>query len=582
METFASSRKLNVVVVILVFSLVIVPHYRGLASAGEAKVERLLEGLSLEEKIGQMIMARVLEGPDGKPSERTKQLIQQLNVGSLLFYSFKTPGFAARQTNQMQKWAENASPDIPLLIGSDFEFGPKTNIYSGATSFPQQMGIGATGKPELAREAAAITAKEGRAMGIHWNFSPVADVNSNRDNPVIGVRSYGASSDEVSEFAEAAVRGYQDNGLIATPKHYPGHGDTSVDSHYDLPKVSFGREKLERHLAPFRAGINAGADAIMTAHIIVEDIDPDLPATLSRKILTGLLREDQGFEGVIVTDALNMEAIEENFGKAEAAIRSVRAGSDVLMSAGNYWDVIEVHDGLVKAVKNGEITEERIDQSVRRILKLKIEYGLFSGTNRVDPEAASEIAGKPASRRFAEKLASEAITLVKNEGGLVPLKDEASSVALIGVKDSVKQLKNELEKSSPGLDLRVYRTPQSSRYNSWSPSEAAIDRAVEVATGADYVVLLTYSRGKIPRNQVKLVKDLLAANENLVVVAEGLPYDIERFPEVPAYVATYAYNRWNSPAGGHDLMTEVTAKLLAGEIEPGGSLPVPVKPIDGE
>ena len=582
MQTFASSRKLNAVVVLLAFLLAFVPHYLGFASAEETNVERLLEELSLEEKIGQMVMARVLEGSDGKPSERTKQLIQQLNVGSLLFYSFKDPGFAARQTNLMQRWAENASPDIPLLIGSDFEFGPKTNIHSGATSFPQQMGIGATGDPELARKSAAITAKEARAMGIHWNFAPVADVNSNQDNPVIGVRSYGASSNEVGEFVAAAVRGYQDNGMIATPKHYPGHGDTSVDSHYDLPKVSFGRDKLERHLAPFRAGINAGADAIMTAHIIVEDLDPDLPSTLSGKILTGLLREGQGFEGVIVTDALNMEAIEENFGKAEAAVKSVRAGSDVLMSAGNYWDVIEVHDGLVEAVKTGEISEERIDQSVRRILKLKIEYGLFSGTNRVDPEAASKIAGKPKSRRFAEKLASETITLVKNEGGLLPLKDETSSVALIGVKDSINQLKKELEESSPKLDIRVYRTPQSSRYNNWSPSEAAIDKAVEVATGTDYAVLLTYSRGKMPQSQVKLAKDLLAANENLVVVAEGLPYDIELFPEVPAYIATYAYNRWNSPAGGHDLMTEATARLLAGEIEPGGSLPVPVKPIDGE
>ncbi|MBS3765865.1 hypothetical protein KGY71_05025, partial [Candidatus Bipolaricaulota bacterium] len=557
---------------ILVLLLVLLPA--GATASNGENPESVLDQMTLEEKIGQLLMVKALEGSDGEPAERTKGLIQELGAGSVIFYSLPGPKSATKFTNKLQKWAMNSPSGVPLLVGADLEYGVKANVGGKTTLLPHQMGIGATGEPKLARRAAAITAREGKSMGINWNFAPTADLNTNPNNPVIGVRSFGSDPETVSSFVESAVEGYQSNEMVATLKHYPGHGNTSTDSHYGLPSVTYSRNELDLHLKPFKAGIDAGADAVMTAHILVDSIDSEKPATTSKKLITDLLRDKQGFEGVVVTDALNMGAIEENFGKAEAAVNAINAGVDVVMSAGNYWDALEIRDGLLKAVDSGEISVSSVNKSVKRVLELKEEYGLLNDYSLKDPAEAVKMAGNQENRRVADELALEAVTLVRDEKDLIPVTEEDTEILLVGVKDSVHLFEDELKERLPGLEISVYRTPSSNDYNDWSPSSAGIEEAAELASNSDKVILLTYSSDQLPEAQIKMTQELMGANDDTIVIAEGLPYDYRNFPEVPAYMATYSYNRWNSPRAGNELMTEAAAKVLSGEAAAGGELPV--------
>ncbi|MFW6071849.1 MAG: glycoside hydrolase family 3 protein [Candidatus Bipolaricaulota bacterium] len=567
-----SDRNYVCLLLVLILALTLAPaNFRSAAAAGE-KVESILSRLTLEEKIGQLLMVKVLGGANGRPDQRTQSLIQELNAGSVIFYSFPDPRSATEFTNRMQKWAKESSDELPLLVGSDMEYGPGSTVGGDATLFPHQMGIGATGDPNLAERAASVTAREGRSMGIHWNFAPVADTNTNPENPVIGVRSFGSDPETVGTFVKSAVRGYQEEGMIATLKHYPGHGDTSIDSHYGLPELSYDREELSRHLKPFGAGIAAGADAVMTAHIMVDSIDSNQPATTSKKIIEGLLREKQDFDGVVVTDALNMGAIEENFGQAEAAVDAIKAGADVLISAGNYSDALEIRDSLLEAVRAGEISVSSVDESVERVLLLKEKYGLLDGKIINDPAGAVEEARRKQDKAVVKELSRKAITLLRDNSNIISL-SENSEVLLVGVKDSTYLLEEELKESLPGLDLSVYRTPGSSDYNDWSPSPSGIERAVELASEKDVVVLLTYSRSQLPEGQVELGRSLSRVNQNIVAVAEGLPYDYRKFPEVSTFIASYSYNRWNSPRRGHEAMTEAVVKVLTGEAKAKGEIP---------
>lgn len=565
----------------LVLLLFIAVQVEATSSEGESS-ESILSRMTVEEKVGQMLMVKAMENQDGEPDERTKQLIQDFGAGSVIFYSFPEPRATASYTNKMQEWAQSSPAGLPLLVGSDLEYGLKANVAGETTLLPHQMGIGATGKPELANQAATITAKEGRSMGVHWNFAPAADLNTNPNNPVIGVRSFGSDPDTVSSFVKSAVEGYQNNGMIATLKHYPGHGDTSTDSHYGLPRVSYSRKELEKHLKPFEAGIDAGADAVMTAHILVDSVDPERPATISKKVVTDLLRNEQGFTGVIVTDAMNMGAIEDNFGKAEAAVNAVKAGVDVVMSAGDYWDALEIRDGLLEAVKDGEISTSTIDESVKRVLDLKKDYGLLDGNNASDPEEAKRIAGSKKNRDAASKIARKAVTLVRDDDDMVPIRGNGSKLLLVGVKDSVHLLKDELEGLLPDLDLSVYRTPSSNDYNDWSPSDSGIEKAAEMASGAETVILLTYSGGQLAEGQIDLARQLIDSNKNTIVIAEGLPYDYRNFPKVSTFIATYSYNRWNAPTDGHGVMTKAVAEVLTGEIRAEGALPVYLQDNDND
>ena len=370
--------------------------------AGSAWVETTLKKMTLRQKLGQMLMPYYFGVFTSTESAEYKELLHQVednSVGGLILGTIRGPlGIERSQvypsavlTNELQKRAK-----IPLLIGADLESGAGMRIDEG-TSFPSAMAVGATNDPKLAYTMGKVTALEARAAGVQWIFAPVADVNNNPDNPIINIRSFGEDPQRVAEFVAQFVRGAEENGALATAKHFPGHGDVSVDSHLALAAVPGDRAELEStELVPFRAAIAAGVSSIMPGHLSVRAFEPDpmVPATLSKSILTGLLRDEMKFKGLIVTDALDMGGVTSLYAPGEAAVRSVEAGADVLLMP-------PVPDaamaGLEEAVKSGRISTKRIDESVRRILLAKSRVGLDK--NRlVDIARLSENFARPSLR----------------------------------------------------------------------------------------------------------------------------------------------------------------------------------------
>ncbi|MEX0936160.1 MAG: glycoside hydrolase family 3 protein, partial [Gemmatimonadota bacterium] len=403
----------------------------------EAWAEAVLADLTLREKVGQMIMSWVLGdfAPEGSESfDRVARLIDEEGVGGVII-SVGTPLDVATKLNVLQRRSR-----VPLLVAADLETGagfrlrgavhlPGGTELGGATDFPALMALGAANDRLLAYEMGRITAEEARAVGIHVPFAPVLDVNSNPDNPIINTRSFGEDPALVGALGSCLIRGIQDYGAIATGKHFPGHGDTGIDSHLELPVLRLGLDRLERiELKPFRDAVDSGMKAIMTAHIALPAIseDPRLPATLSRNILTGLLRDQMGFEGLVFTDAMDMGAIDRLFGRDEAAVRAVEAGADVLLMPP---DPAAAIDGVISAVLQGRISEGRIDASVRRILRAKAEVGLHR-ERTVDLEAVHRTVGVDAHLEVAEEIARRSLTLLRNERDLVPLAGTRSADVL--------------------------------------------------------------------------------------------------------------------------------------------------------
>ncbi len=545
----------------------------------------LLKAMRLEEKAGQVLMVRVVKGLGGQPAPEMKGLIEDVRPGAVILYGMEDAATTAELANQLQRWAYAAGIP-PLLVASDFEFGPRMMVRSGVTTLPQQMGLGAAFDPGVAFDAARVTAREARAMGVNWVLAPVADVNTNPRNPVIGVRAFGDDPAFVASFVTEAVRGYSSMGVLASAKHFPGHGDTSLDSHLALPRVDYGRDVLERHLEPFRAAIAAGVPTIMTAHILVSALDPDRPATLSPAVLTGLLREELGFEGVIITDAMNMAAIAEHFGTGEAAVLALNAGADMILSAGSIHDAQTMYRAIVEAVRSGVLPEARLDEAVQRVLALKRSLGLLEaalGSVLVDPDEARRICASPEHTQRARELAHRAVTLVKDERNWLPLDVEAlkargKGVLVLGVRDSVWTLQGALRERAPGLEVEAYRATRARATNNWSPSRSNIRRAIRLAERPEIgaVVVLTYSARTLSEGQLEWVRALLDLGDAkpVIVVAEGLPYDLIQVPEAPAYLALYAQNRWEAPEPAHGPMFEALADVILGRWSPQGRLPV--------
>ncbi|WP_067452716.1 glycoside hydrolase family 3 protein [Actinomadura macra] len=525
-----------------------------------------LAAMTDEEKVGQMVMAVTHDGPDGMPDEETRRSLQDLKIGSVITSEPRTPGLAARYSNQVQRWAQDTRLGLPLLMSGDFEFGTTHNVREGTTPLPNAMGLGAARDPRYAREAAAITAAEARAMGFHWNYAPDADVNTNPANPIIGVRSFGERTDLVRELVETQVRAYRRAGLIATPKHFPGHGDTKTDSHLGLPSVEYDRATLDRvHLPPFQAAIAAGVDSIMTAHVVVKAVDPDLPATLSPKVLTGVLRNEMGFTGLIVTDAMDMDAIAKNWGTREATVMAVNAGADVIMSTGEYSTHVDAVEALLDALRNGKLSRTRVDESVRRVLALKCRYDVF-GHRYVDPRAAERVSGNATFQRRALAMGVAGTTLVKNEGGVLPFDPESDARTLVAGAAQVEPFAQAVDDASDGPVTRWQSaTP--------APTDAEIAEAVHRAADADRILVATYSSGGLPAGQAKLVRALLATGKPVAAIGIGLPYDIAAYPDVKGYIATYGTTARIQRV---DLtMHKAAAEVVFGR-QPGGRLPVTI------
>lgn len=567
-----------------------------LAAAGPARaaatapddrgLRRVIARMTLEEKVGQLFVMRVYghsaTDPDQADIEanlkeigvRTAaELVAKYRVGGIIYFTWahntREPYQIAELSNGIQRASLGLPRGLPVLISTDQEHGIVARVGEPATLFPGAMAVGAGGSRSDARALGRLAGAELRAMGIRQNYSPVADVNVNPANPVIGVRSFGADPRAVAALVAAEVAGYQGSGVAATAKHFPGHGDTDVDSHTGFPTIRHSRAEWERLDAPpFRSAIAAGIDSIMTAHLMVPALDDSGdPATLSRPILTGILRERLGYDGVVVTDSLGMEGVRTKYGDDRVPVLALKAGVDQLL---NPPDLDLAFNAVLAAVRGGELTEARLDASILRILRLKAKLGLFRAPY-VSRDGVDRTVGVRGHLRAAGRIAERTTTLLVNEGRLLPLSrrrhpkvlvvgaDPASPSGTTGPPTGV------LASALTGLGFTATPLPTGT-----APTPAAIARAVAAARDADAVVVLTYNV-TAGSGQKTLVEQLMATGRPVVAVAIRNPYDVAHLPSVPAFLAAYSWT---------DVELLAAARVIAGRVKPRGRLPVPVQRAD--
>jgi beta-N-acetylhexosaminidase len=534
--------------------------------AGGNWVEGTMRSLSLRDKIAQLVQIRV----PGKFLNRQspeflaiRDQIRQNHVGGVVLFAGNVYE-SAILLNELQGLSK-----LPLIVAADFERGVSFRI-ADATSFPWTMAVGATESEDLSFAQGMVTGKEARALGVHWIFAPVVDVNNNPDNPVINIRSYGEDPQLVARLGSAFIRGAKKAGVLTTAKHFPGHGDTATDSHLGLAIVESDLKRLQDiEFVPFRSAIKAGVDSIMTAHVAVPKVTdfPALPATLSPKVLTDLLRHTLLFQGLVVTDALEMGGITNTYWCGLAAVRAIAAGADVLLLPP---DAAVVINEVERAVKRGDIPEARIDESVRKILNVKSRMGLQTirtvPTGRIGDTIAS-----PQSVRLAQDIADRSITAARDQQRLLPL-DPLSDKKIFSLV-----LTSDLD-TSPGAAFQAEMRRQfSSIRTAWCNARlseeqlAGIDKAV---ADSDLIVcstLVRLSSGQdtigIPQNQQAIIKKLLASGKPVVWISFGNPYVVRAAPETGTYLCTFSYSEVSQIAA---------AKALAGEIGITGKMPVSI------
>jgi len=566
--------------------------------------------MTTEEKVGQlfMIWAKVQFMNDADPVWiDLRDKVRKYHIGSLgmtvptdgplLFKS--QPYEAAELLNRLQKTSK-----LPLIFAADFERGVSMRLY-GTTVFPHAMAFGATGKPENAEESGRVTALESRAIGVHWNFFPDADVNSNPANPIINTRSFGGEAALVGDYVAAYIKGAHEGAMLTTAKHFPGHGDTATDSHLGVAQVAGDRARLNSvELPPFKRAIAAGVDAVMVAHVTVPalDADPNHVATTSKAIVTGLLKEEMGFKGIVVTDALDMAGLTRMYASdvGRAAVEAFKAGNDLLLIPA---DLDASYRDMVAAVKSGEISRERLDESVRRILELKAALGLHK--NRlVDLDRLAQVVGAPENLSVGQRIAEESITLVRDNGQVLPLSNAAPSDtgAFGGTKaaplpyQSVTEVHNRLVAVIFSDDMRtesgrllareiLARVPDAHIIYVDPRSAAGMMPAVTSAVQtAEHVVAAVYAiptAGKAfmsvsgLKNTVSmdeasagLLHEILGkAAGRTVVLAMGNPYMILDFPAIQNYVCAFS----------NATVSETAAvKAIFGESGISGHLPVAI------
>jgi len=572
---------------------------------GRKWAEKTLRHMSPEEKVGQlfMIWAKVQFMNEANPAWiQLRDNVHKYRIGLLgmtvpeegavLFKS--QPYVAAELLNRLQK-----SSKLPLLFASDFEHGVSMRL-NGATTFPHAMAFGATGKPENAELSGRITALEARAIGVQMNFFPDADVNSNPANPIINTRSFGEDPKQVGDYVVAYINGAHEGAMLVTAKHFPGHGDTAQDSHLGIAQVTGDRARLEAvELPPFKRAIEGGVDAVMLAHVTVPalDAEPRRVATTSKTIVTGLLKEEMGFKGIVVTDALDMAGLTRLYASdvGRAAVESFKAGNDMLIIPA---DLDKSYRAVVAAVRSGEISSQRLDESVRRILELKASFGLQKG-RLVDLNQVANLVGKPESLAEGQRIADEAITLVRENGQVLPLAATAPAPGtaeaalpyqsltetrnrLVVVifsddlrTDSGRMLEQQIVARVPDAHI-IYVDPQSA-----AGMKAPVTEAVEAAEHVVTALYVIPTAGKAVRANGGLrntisMDDASAGLLNAIleraagrtmVLAMGNPYVIGDFPAVQNYICAFS----------NATVSETAAvKALFGEIAIGGHLPVTI------
>lgn len=547
---------------------------QGLSPAETAWVESTLGKMTVNEKIGQLLFVTYYGGLTATDSPAYQQLlhdVHDLHVGGFIVITHGSPlGIVKSQAyptavlaNQLQTKSK-----VALLIGADFERGTAMR-YDEGTSFPTAMALAATGNPKDAYTMGKITALEARATGVNWVYAPDSDVNNNPANPIINTRSFGENPERVREFVSAFIKGVQDHGALATAKHFPGHGDTAADSHVDLPVISASRDRLEHlELVPFRAAIAAGVDTIMTGHLSVPALEPDpnTPATLSGKILHGLLRQELGFHGLIVTDAMDMGGITVRYAPGEAAVRAVAAGVDCLLMPPVPDAAFE---GLQGAVRSGRISRQRLDESVRRILQAKARLGL--NKNRlVDVSALNHRFGSVAWQNQAQEISDRGVTLLRDTPHRLPLDGTKPSRALLLAfyADPEPYPGEDLERELRSRFDSVITLRADTRFVNAGVLKLPSPDTYDVAIVA-FFVRVSDRKGNVdvPPEQSALAAQVYKTDKPAITVAFGSPYLIEGFPQAETWLAAF---------GISDVAQISAARALFGEIPVRGHLPVTV------
>ncbi|WP_428568892.1 MAG: glycoside hydrolase family 3 protein [Solidesulfovibrio sp. DCME] len=533
-----------------------------------SRAKALLAAMTLEEKVGQLFMVW-FEGPTVSPD--TAALIRERHLGGVILYSVPgnvvSPGQLAALTTALQAEAATTRNGLGLLVGVDQEGGPVARLRDGFTVFPSQMAQAAAGRPDLVRQAALATGRELAAVGINVDFAPVADVNANPANPIIGIRSFGERPADVARLTAAATSGYESAGVVCTPKHFPGHGDTAVDSHVGLPRVDHDAATLDRvDFPPFRAAFAAGAPAVMTAHVLSPALEPDgRPATLSRRVLRDVLRGRLGFSGAIFTDSLGMGAVAATYGTAEAAVLSLLAGADILLVGADAGrpasERLEAMDRVLAAARAGRVPAARLDAAALAVLRLKERFGLLDAAALARPKTdAAPAPASPAHAALARQIAERAVTAFGPTAPLLPAGRDATTLVVR------PRLGRPAVDAAAEAGLNAWYGPRSLSLEA-DPDEAVIAAAVEAAGPAARVVLLVTDARRNP-GQHRLAEALFRqAPDRLVLVAAQSPYDLALLPRAQVRLATYG----ETPAG-----MEALGRALFTAFRPSGHCPVTV------
>jgi beta-glucosidase-like glycosyl hydrolase/CubicO group peptidase (beta-lactamase class C family) len=540
------------------------PLDRPLTPRARRWVEATLGSLSLERKAAQLVFVRApgyYQNPRTSEARALRELVEDVGVGGVIVFDCEVDALP-RLLNGLQRVAA-----VPLLVAADLERGLAFRVRRGVVPLPYAMAVGATHSEQAARTTGEITAREARALGIHWGFAPVADVNNNPANPVINIRSYGEDPEWVARLTAAFVRGARAGGLLTTVKHFPGHGDTAIDTHLALATVAADRARLDAvELLPFRRAIEARVDAVMLGHVAVPALDAQgTPASLSQPITTGLLRGALGFGGLIVTDALEMEGVRPAW-TGEAAVRAVQAGADLVLMP---TDARVATQALVHAVHEGQLSVAQIDAALRRLLEAKARLGLHE-QRLVDPEALAASVGRPEDSARALDIARASLTVVRNQDDVLPLHAEEPLRVLHVVLAS--DAGNSAIQGTLEEELTARRVPFETRSLGPEPAAAQIDALVAAASQATHVVASVFVQVRSRKGttdmvspHVEALRRLAATGRPLIVFAFGSPYLLAQAPELRTYVCAY---------GAAESSQRAAIGLLFGEFAARGRLPV--------
>jgi beta-N-acetylhexosaminidase len=516
-------------------------------------------------RVGQVFMVGI-EGLE--VSEDARRLIQEHGVGAIILFArnIESPGQVAELTAGLQGAAKEAGRPS-LLVAVDQEGGAVQRILAPATEWPGNLALGAADDEDLTKRCARAMANELLALGINWNLAPVLDVNTNPANPIIGVRSFGSDPERVAALGASFIRGMQDAGAAACGKHFPGHGDTSQDSHVTLPTVPHARERLERvELVPFRAAVEAGVASIMTAHVTFPAVEPQqgLPATLSSRVIEGLLRQEMGFHGAVVADALEMAGIADYFGISEGAVRALAAGADVLPVCSGFDRQVLAIRAVAEAVAAGRVPEKRLEEAAGRVAELKAKYADPSR-----PLPPKQAVGSEENLRLARETALRAVTVARDRDSLLPLRPKAEEVlAAIWFRElPLTPVSSEMPQA-PSLPaaLRSHHDKVAAVAIGIDPSAEEIEAARDAAARASAAIIGVADGHRHPA-QVELARAVASANPRCIALSTGYPAELELLPEIGTAAACYCWRR---------VCLDAACNVLFGKTMASGKMPVAV------